>query len=134
MTRSSHYRSGFTLVEILMVVVILAVLAAVIIPRFTGYADRGAESTTKANLQTLRSGLQAYYVTHNNSWPASTLASLLTTNGGTMDVLPKEAILNLNKIVNTADGTGGWHYDTTSHSIAPNLTGNDSTGVAFSAY
>jgi type II secretory pathway pseudopilin PulG len=117
-----------------MVVVILAVLSAVIIPRFTGYVDRGNEATTKVNLQTLRSSIQTSYAMRNNTWPTSNLSSLLTTNGGTLKDLPKEAILNLNKVVNTADGTGGWVYDTTAHDVAPNLSGNDSTGTAYSSY
>ncbi|MBI3890374.1 MAG: prepilin-type N-terminal cleavage/methylation domain-containing protein [Candidatus Wallbacteria bacterium] len=132
--RNRNYRSGFTLIEVLMVVVILAVLAAVIIPRFTGYADKGSQSSTKTNLQTLRSAVQAYYVTNSNTWPASTLASLLTTQGGTLRVIPKESVSNSAKVVNSLDGTGGWFYDTTNHDVFVNLNGNDTSGTPYNTY
>ncbi|MBI4868607.1 MAG: type II secretion system protein [Candidatus Wallbacteria bacterium] len=134
MCQGKRYGFGFTLVEILMVVVILSVLATVIIPRFTGYVDRGVEASTKSNLQTLRSSVQTYYAMHNNTWPASNLSSLLTTNGGTLAKIPNEAITNQSKVVNVLDGTGGWLYEPTTHDVGVNLNGNDSTGSPYSGY
>ena len=45
---------GFTLIEVLIVVVILAVLAAVIIPHFTDCSDDAKKSTLTHNLSILR--------------------------------------------------------------------------------
>ena len=51
-------RSGFTLVELLIVVVILAILAAAIIPTFTDSTSDAKASTALTNLNVLRGQIQ----------------------------------------------------------------------------
>lgn len=53
-------RRAFTLVEILIVVVILGILAAVVVPQFTGAADDANDATVRSQLQTLRSQVELY--------------------------------------------------------------------------
>ncbi|MEM9111640.1 MAG: prepilin-type N-terminal cleavage/methylation domain-containing protein, partial [Planctomycetota bacterium] len=48
-------RKGFTLVEILIVVVILGILAAIVIPQFTNASEAAKASSVLSQLQTLRS-------------------------------------------------------------------------------
>ena len=64
---------GFTLVEVLIVVVIMAVLAAVVVPQFSASTDDAKSSTAEFNLSTLRSVVQTYRGQHNGQTP--TLAS-----------------------------------------------------------
>ena len=52
---------GFTLVELLAVVVILAILAGVAIPRFIDYRDRAREAACKGVLGGVRAGLASFY-------------------------------------------------------------------------
>ena len=47
-------RAGFTLVEILIVVIILGILAAIVIPQFTNASQDARESSLLSQLQTLR--------------------------------------------------------------------------------
>jgi len=56
----STLRTGFTLIEILIVVVILWILAAVIIPQFTNAADDASISSARTQLQTMRSQIELY--------------------------------------------------------------------------
>ena len=62
-------KSGFTLVEILIVVVILGILAAIVIPQFTQAGDEARENSTRADLQTVRCQIELYKIQHNDEYP-----------------------------------------------------------------
>jgi general secretion pathway protein G len=61
---------GFTLVEILIVVIILGILAAIVIPQFTSASTEARENSTRSLLQTLRSQIELYKLQHNDNAPA----------------------------------------------------------------
>lgn len=63
-------RRGFTLVEVLIVVVILGILAATVLPQFTSASDDARESALVQDLQTLRSQIELYKFQHNGTYPA----------------------------------------------------------------
>ncbi len=62
-------KSGFTLVEILIVVVILGILAAIVIPQFTEASTEAKLSSLCTDLQTVRSQIELYKVQHNDNLP-----------------------------------------------------------------
>ena len=62
-------RRGFTLVEILIVVIILGILAAIVIPQFTNASQNARESSLQSTLQTLRSQIQLYKLQHGDALP-----------------------------------------------------------------
>ena len=61
--------SGFTLVEILIVVVILGILAAIVIPQFTEASTEAKTSSLCTDLQTIRSQIELYKIQHNDAKP-----------------------------------------------------------------
>ncbi len=65
-------RAAFTLIEILIVVVIMAVLAATIIPQFSSSTNDAKVSTLKFNLFTLRSQMELYKLHHLGATPDGT--------------------------------------------------------------
>ncbi len=77
-------KRGFTLVEILIVVVILGILAAIVIPQFTDASTQAKESSLVSDLQTLRSQIELYKAQHNDTPPA--FATFVTQMTGLTDV------------------------------------------------
>ncbi len=69
MLNRKHVARGFTLVEILIVVVILGILAAIVIPQFTSASESAKSSSLVTQLQTIRSQLELYQVQHNGNYP-----------------------------------------------------------------
>ncbi len=68
----SHRRAvakGFTLVEILIVVVILGILAAIVIPQFSSASESAQANSTLSQLQTIRSQVELYKNQHNGQYP-----------------------------------------------------------------
>lgn len=62
-------RRGFTLVEVLIVVVILGILAATVLPQFTSANNDAKESALTQDLQTLRSQIELYEFQHEGKAP-----------------------------------------------------------------
>src|SRR5260221_10787610 len=73
MKRSSR---GFPLVEILIVVIILGILAAIVIPQFTNASNDARQNSIASTLQTLRSQVELYKIQQADTPPA--LASMWT--------------------------------------------------------
>jgi len=71
MPRRHATTRGFTLVELLIVVVILAILAAVVIPTFQNASAEAKESAMRASLATVRQAISLYRVQHNETYPGS---------------------------------------------------------------
>jgi len=75
-------RNGFTLVEILIVVVILGILAAIVIPQFSDASTEAKVSSLVSDLQSIRSQIQLYKIQHTDALPTaggSTFAVAMTT-------------------------------------------------------
>ena len=83
MKSRSRKAQGFTLVEILIVVVILGILAAIVIPQFTSASETAKASSLTSQLQTIRSQLELYQVQHNGDYPALTATSWAPLTGTT---------------------------------------------------
>jgi len=62
-------QSGFTLIEMLIVVIVLGILAMIIIPQITVSTDDAKVSTLQTSLAGIRSAIEVYYVQHNNVYP-----------------------------------------------------------------
>jgi len=103
-------RNAFTLIEILIVVVILGILAAVVIPQFTNAADSANDSTVRTQLQTLRSQIELYRVENGGADPALNTANGWAdlVNGGYLPGPPKNPITGASTFGNAA--TDGWQF------------------------
>jgi len=114
-------KTGFTLVEILIVVIILGILAAIVIPQFTSASESAKESNLKSDLLTLRNQCELYRVQHGDNYPwemdsatAETVVTQLTvktnsagdTSGSDLKFGPYLDKMPTNLFVKDAGGAG----------------------------
>jgi len=144
MIRTHRRSSGFTLVEILIVVVIMAILAATIIPQFSDSTTDAKNSSVEFNLHTMRSQIQIYRAQHGGLSPTATLAEMAASTNASGTVMPTggvqtdypygpymrqlpvnpftnsatvKSITNSPALVGDVDGTNGWLYNATTGDI-----------------
>src|SRR5437870_2701858 len=67
---------GFTLIELMIVVAIIGILAAIAIPKFADLIRKSNEGSTKGNLGALKGALAVYYGQNEGSYPNDDLTSL----------------------------------------------------------
>jgi general secretion pathway protein G len=69
---------GFTLLELLIVIVIIGILALLIIPNITSAPKKARDTQRKTDLKAIQKGLEEYFIS-NNAYPVSASASLADT-------------------------------------------------------
>ena len=144
----NNKNKGFTLVEILIVVIILGILAAIVIPQFTEASNDARESALASDLQTCRSQLELYKVQHLDTYPTvanfvdqlisrTNQAGALMPVGGAVADYPYGPYLQkfpsnpfvsgatTNQVQaeagddNLGGGSHGWHFNTDMGAFAP---------------
>jgi general secretion pathway protein G len=72
-------KKGFTLIEILIVVIILGILAAIVIPQFSSASNDARLSSLQSTVQTLRSQVALYRLQHNDHLPGAGTGTAFTS-------------------------------------------------------
>ncbi len=72
-------QSGFTLLELLIVIVIIGILALLIIPNITSAPKKARDTQRKTDLRATQKALEEYYIS-NQAYPVSATATDITTS------------------------------------------------------
>lgn len=142
--KERNFQSGFTLIELMIVVAIIGILAAVAIPKFAQMIERAKEGATKSNLGAIRSAVSIYYGKNEGTQPTDISASsafIGTADSNYMQELPKATATplgNTNAVsavsaVPTTAGSG-WAFSSVSGEVWANSTLTDSKAVSFTTY
>lgn len=84
-----NIQQGFTLVELLIVVIILAILAAIVVPQFSAATDDAKLSALDTTLANMRSSIDLYYQQHGKyRCPAGLAPGHLGMDASQRSILP----------------------------------------------
>src|SRR5947207_6132603 len=71
-TMRSHYRLGFSLIELLIVIAIIAILAAILFPTFGRVREQSRQTTCMTNMHQIQVAASLFHQ-DNNKWPCMLL-------------------------------------------------------------
>lgn len=103
--------SGFTIVELLIVIVIIAILAAITIVTYNGIQERARYSSMKSDITTINKAILMYYA-DNGTYPTATPGSSYVTAANSVQTLniPGLSPTYISKIpIIPNDGKGGYY-------------------------
>jgi prepilin-type N-terminal cleavage/methylation domain-containing protein len=127
-------QGGFTLIELVIIIVVLGILAAVAIPRYQDLTTEAKEAAARAALGGIRSGITIFYAnqavtTGTAIWPSqiqletygTVMAQGIPKNPYQLDTnAPDSICTGVTRGVLVAGGRGGWCYLPTTGEIWPN--------------
>ena len=86
-------KGGFTLIEMMIVIVVIGILAGALLPQFKGAQDAAAEQGARSELRTLATAVESYYIHNSNAYPSNQnnfQTQLITQTPRIVSVIPDD--------------------------------------------
>jgi len=141
---------GFTLIELMIVVAIIGILAAIAIPRFAQMLEKSREGSTKGNLGSLKSAASIYYGDQQGIWPTTlqsfsgyafsryldNISPVKVTGAFVANAAsPAGSLVTVTQMSSVPlNSATGWLYDSNFGSVYVNSTVKDSKSIPYSFY
>jgi len=129
----TQVKRAFTLIEILIVVVILGILAAIVIPQFTDASAQAQDSSVRSQLQTIRGQIELYRVKNGGADPdlSADWTALTDVNPPYLHSAPKNPLQDNSTTLAAAPAAGvGWVWAANAITGVMDITATDTTGAA----
>jgi general secretion pathway protein G len=76
MSKLLKKKSGFTLIELMIVVVVIGILAAIAIPNYVALQKRAQESSVKSNMHTVQMVMEDFSIQNDGAYPTSAASAI----------------------------------------------------------
>ena len=148
-------KRGFSLVELVIVVAVLGIMAAIVVTQFQSHSTEARRTVAQDNLRTLRSAIELYTAQHGGVPPgyenddpetvptSSNFCDQLMADRKYLSKIPKNSFNNHTNILMIGNGQTfpanpvpgyGWIYQAATKTIRLNWAGSDSEGVPYFDY
>jgi len=149
--KKNRKEHGFTLIELMIVVAIIGILAALALPKFAQLVEKSREAATKGNMNAMRSSISIYYGDSEGIYPTYLETSPLYLFSKFMEKIPPVKATHAGvgigtnespsgtDVVHTSDESIvvtniGWRYNSNTGRIFVNSSATDSKNLAYSTY
>ena len=117
MLRSTHRNAGFSLLELMIVVAVIGILAAIALPSYNEYVTRSKIQEAASNLSDIRTKMEAYYM-DNRRYSSTTGGGTCGIAGGNTPTVTSSKFFTYTCASSAANAAGDQAYTITATGVA----------------